>query len=605
MLLSAVNIFGQTQNVDSLVNLLHTKKLTTDEQLELYQNICQYYFTAYDSDKTQEYAEKGLALSKKTKNDLKSAVFNEYIGYAYKDRMNYDTAYIYFERGLELAVKASNIEQQVSAYLDIGAYYGDKEMWDLAYEQFLKALPLSESLEDKTKYISILGNIGSTHRILDNLDKAIHYFELMKEAAEKNNNLPHKRKAYYELGTLHKDKMEYDKSLEYLQSALDISRNTGSKIYEIVCLQMLAQVYSKDEIKDYEKAVQYAKESLSLSESMVNPLVPAVSWGVLSVVYLRQGKYNESLDASYKSMACDTANMKNTIALYTNLTDAYLAIGNSDSAAVYFHKYSYLKDKYITKELQESIAKMETEYETEKKELRIASLEKERRLYIWLGIFGALLAFALGIVLWQTKRNARKEKQLIATRSVLDGEMRERTRLAQDLHDRLSGNLSAMKIELDNQAESLQNIRNKLDTCIRDIRDAAHDIMPSSLQFGMKVALKDFAAQFPNVRFHFFGKENRIDERTEYVVYCCANELVNNSVKHSGAKNIDLQLVQDDKYVTLTVSDDGCGFDEKTVTKGLGLESIRNRVASCNGKIDIAASPDKGTETTIELRVEN
>jgi signal transduction histidine kinase len=56
--------------------------------------------------------------------------------------------------------------------------------------------------------------------------------------------------------------------------------------------------------------------------------------------------------------------------------------------------------------------------------------------------------------------------------------------------------------------------------------------------------------------------------------------------------------------VSLTVQDDGCGFDEKTFVKGDGLQNIRNRIASCRGKLDIASSPGNGTETVIELRVE-
>ncbi|MDR1202063.1 MAG: histidine kinase [Tannerellaceae bacterium] len=120
---------------------------------------------------------------------------------------------------------------------------------------------------------------------------------------------------------------------------------------------------------------------------------------------------------------------------------------------------------------QETLMNMEVLYETEKKEMRIASLEKERQLYIWLGIAGVLLTIALAIVLRQKVKNGQKEKQLIATRSVLDGEMGERTRLARDLHDRLSGNLSAVKIGLnDHSKESLQSINNKLDSCIEEIR---------------------------------------------------------------------------------------------------------------------------------------
>jgi signal transduction histidine kinase len=127
--------------------------------------------------------------------------------------------------------------------------------------------------------------------------------------------------------------------------------------------------------------------------------------------------------------------------------------------------------------------------------------------------------------------------------------------------------------------------------------------MPISLQLGLKTALDDFSAQFPNVRFHFFGKEKRIDERIEFVVYCCANELVNNSVQQSGAQNIDIQLVQGDDYITFTVEDDGCGFDDNSATKGMGLKSIRDRVASCGGKMDVVTSQGKGTETTIEIKI--
>jgi signal transduction histidine kinase len=248
---------------------------------------------------------------------------------------------------------------------------------------------------------------------------------------------------------------------------------------------------------------------------------------------------------------------------------------------------------------------MEVKYETEKKETRIATLEKERRMYVWLGIAGISLLIAVIVALLLAVRSARKERQLAATKAVQDGEMIERERIAKDLHDRLGGSLAAMKIELQS-AEKLQNVGDKLDECIKDVREITHNLLPRSLrQFGMKGALEDFTAQFPNVHFHFFGEEKRIKERLEFIIYCCANELVTNATRYSGAENINVQLVQGEKHVSLTVQDDGCGFDEKNITPGIGLKNIRDRVASCNGKLDIASSPDKGTETIIELRVES
>jgi len=61
--------------------------------------------------------------------------------------------------------------------------------------------------------------------------------------------------------------------------------------------------------------------------------------------------------------------------------------------------------------------------------------------------------------------------------------------------------------------------------------------------------------------------------------------------------------VQGENHIALTVQDDGCGFDEKTIIKGVGLKSVRDRVASCNGKVDIFSSPNKGTETIIQINI--
>jgi signal transduction histidine kinase len=259
----------------------------------------------------------------------------------------------------------------------------------------------------------------------------------------------------------------------------------------------------------------------------------------------------------------------------------------------------------INKDFQYQMVDLQTKYETEKKEMRIASLEKERQLYVWLGVSGIVLALLLGFVLYLTIRNARKKRQLISSEAIQKGEIGERSRIAKDLHDRLGGSLSAMKIGLQN-SESLHDINSKLDVCMKELREIMNNVMPISLQkHGLKGVLEDFSVEFANVHFHFFGEAMRININQEYAMYCCARELVNNALKHSGAATINLQLVQSKKHVSLTVQDDGCGFDEKTVEKGYGLENIRNRVASCRGKLDITSSTGKGTETVIEMKAES
>ena len=306
-----------------------------------------------------------------------------------------------------------------------------------------------------------------------------------------------------------------------------------------------------------------------------------------------------------KVWAVDSTSLSEGVYAAYNLAIANIHLGNKEKAEYYVLHYQEIVFMENEKQMRESITEMEVKYETEKKEMRIASLEKERRLYLWLIISAGLLLVALVIMLLLTIKNARKQRRLVAAEALQEGEIGERARIAKDLHDRLGGSLTAVKIGLKN-AESLQNIDAKIDTCMKELRDITNNIMPRSLQkFGMKGALEDFGAEFPNLRFHFFGEDKRISLNQEYVVYCCARELVNNALKHSGATSINMQLIQSRKHVSLTVQDNGCGFDEKTVVKGDGLLNIRNRVDTCKGKTDIYTAPGKGTETVIELRVES
>ncbi|MDR0796977.1 MAG: histidine kinase [Tannerella sp.] len=261
--------------------------------------------------------------------------------------------------------------------------------------------------------------------------------------------------------------------------------------------------------------------------------------------------------------------------------------------------------RYTEKSFHTTASDLSISYETGKKETRIASLEKERRLYIWLGIAGGMVVVALAVMYRLSVRNARKGQLLVATQAVEEGGIGERARIAADLHDRLVGSLSAVKIGLKN-AEGLPVISEKIDECMKEVREITNNIMPRSLRlFGLKGALEDLCAQFQNVQFHFFGEEKRFKHNLEYTIYCCARELVNNALAHSGASIINIQMVQSRKMVSLTVEDNGFGFDEKTVKKGDGLHNLRNRIASCGGKIDIASVPGKGTETVIQLKIDN
>jgi len=258
--------------------------------------------------------------------------------------------------------------------------------------------------------------------------------------------------------------------------------------------------------------------------------------------------------------------------------------------------------------------------------MELTTLEKDRKLYTIINISGfIILLLAMGVLFFMHRLNKQKrktaeqkvkqleqEKLLIATQAVLDGETAERSRLSRDLHDGLGGMLSVVKLNLKNikqyatmngsDAECFGKAIEMLDQSIGELRRVAHHIMPESLmRYGLKVSLEDFCRVIPGAQFQYLGEDPRLDSRLEVLIYRCAYELVNNAVKHANATAINIQLMVDNGVVSLTVHDNGIGFDPQTISFGIGMENIRTRISAYNGKMTIHSSPDNGTEVSIEI----
>jgi signal transduction histidine kinase len=258
-------------------------------------------------------------------------------------------------------------------------------------------------------------------------------------------------------------------------------------------------------------------------------------------------------------------------------------------------------------------------------------LEEEKQMMTWLSLSGGgvlLLGLATLLILWSWSRQKRRlaeshilqleqEKQLIATQSVLDGELQERSRLAQDLHDGLGSMLTGLKLNLEllkgktstvlDDVQHFDNVMHILDNSMVEMRRLAHHLMPDALhRFGLKAALSDFLREIPNIEFAWFGSDERINnQKREVMIFRIIQELVNNALKHSGASKIGVNVMRESDYIAFTVFDNGCGFDPSATSaaKGMGLSGIRQRVASCDGRLEVSSTQGQGTEINVELKI--
>ena len=212
------------------------------------------------------------------------------------------------------------------------------------------------------------------------------------------------------------------------------------------------------------------------------------------------------------------------------------------------------------------------------------------------------------------------EKKLTATEAVLKGEEQERTRLAKDLHDGLGGMLSGIKYSLNNikgnliltpgDALSFERSIDMLNSSMQEMRRVAHNLMPEALvKFGLDTALKDFCNNINNsgalqVTYQSIGFENaNVPQTTAITIYRIVQELVNNTIKHASASNAIVQLSKADNIISLTVEDDGKGFDASTLKSatGIGWINIQNRIDFLKGRLDVSSQPGKGTSVLVEL----
>ena len=217
---------------------------------------------------------------------------------------------------------------------------------------------------------------------------------------------------------------------------------------------------------------------------------------------------------------------------------------------------------------------------------------------------------------------ARREQAML----ILQAQEEERRRLALELHDESSQNLTALLVHTEILNQSLQALPetaisqaareqlrggfqqlNRLTQgTLEKIRTLAQQLRPSVLDdLGLYAALRWLAEdsrqrlQLP-VELHLERVEDAIRKQElaalyETTLFRVAQESLTNAARHAHAQHISLSLTRDERSIRLQVRDDGCGFDPSQKHRGLGIAGMRERAASLGGKVTIVSQPGQGT----------
>jgi signal transduction histidine kinase len=256
---------------------------------------------------------------------------------------------------------------------------------------------------------------------------------------------------------------------------------------------------------------------------------------------------------------------------------------------------------------------------------REPSVWEQYKRYIIVAVVLMLAQTALiaGLLVQRTKRR-RAELELHASydrirhlsRRLIGEQEAERARIARELHDDVNQQLAILAIELDRirsdhpEAHGAMRISRALQatqSVSAAVRELSHRLHPSRLRLiglvaGLDGLRRDLSPPHLSIAFRHRNVPAEIDPMIALCLFRVAQEGLRNAVKHSGASRISLDLTGGPSCVDLTIADDGKGFDLDGVPNtGLGLMSMKERVESVGGVLEIHAKPASGTRLSVTV----
>jgi signal transduction histidine kinase len=588
--------------------------------------------------KAEEVTEKLLALSRRLRYNQGIGDGLSYLAYFYNYRGEHRRTISNLEEAINHYRISNDIHNLSKCYGNIAISYEALNMNDSAMANRMTAIKLLEKNPTKllaTHYFNLAVQFSNR---LDNADKALFYFKKTEEVASQMKDSAKLALAWSGISHTLNDKKEWKQSLHYAEKAVAIAKLIGHNM----ALSHSYESYSNIllELNRPDAAIEAARLGVDHGETA----------GYTDGVLTNLNRWSKALGkkSDYKAQAAllektlqkvkEFNNIQYYPDIYEGLAIANYHLGNFKKAYEYRVQSGIYSDSNRTERDSRILAELETKYETAQKEKTLSlqklsitekevQLQKSRQMsfYSIAAALGALLIASLLYIHYRNKRRlhqkqlqtVQQEKEIQLLQAVMQGEEKERSRIAKDLHDGVAGMLAAVKMHFNSialqvggvlQTEGYQQGILLLDDASVEVRKTSHNLMPEVLfQHGLDEAIRRYSSNVTNsskllVQYDSIGEMGRFVDSFELSVYRIVQELLNNIVKHSKASEAIVQLSFQDKLLSITIEDNGIGFTKGGQQKdGMGLRSLQSRVKAMNGKIEFDSTAGQGLNAYLEF----
>ena len=314
---------------------------------------------------------------------------------------------------------------------------------------------------------------------------------------------------------------------------------------------------------------------------------------------------------------------------YSLALDTYHAIHDSLTSLNQYRAVQQIMTRVRMRDKEQQITRLNAE-----NTLRADQLRRERRYY---GIILALAGLTIALlVVYLQNRQARtrqrdvlqqsrstqleQQRKLELMENVMQAEDNERRRIADQLHDEVNPMLAIATLNVSSvlahetttspTGQKLRRTQDALTTVSASVRGISHRLTPLFIErYGFRGAIEDLARSINlserlrlDVLVIGFEQPGTYPLTTLNDLYRIIQELVHNILKHAEATHATVEVVEHEPpHLTIMVDDNGVGIRADTLTDGMGLSTIRAKVAYLNGQMAIERKPEGGTLIVIDL----
>lgn len=587
--------------INGLTSLELSKKIN-DESLQLtsYVNLARIYFLQKKNEEASKYANLAIPLAEKLNHIDSQVVLLTIKGSIQKRKGDYVETLILYEKALKKATRYNLDKRKCEIYNNLARLYWVNDNENKALLEVEKSIVLAEK-NNYQKSIVDSYNIKGVLHFSKNKDSSIFYYNKALPLAQKIKNKYFEGVISYNLGDTYLGLNKFSKSLKSLHHAEKIALeiNNNSSLHYI---NLSLGIYF-EKLHKYDKAIKKYKKAI-----------------------YDYGKYVDD----YQRMRA-----------YWILSGVLYHAEDFKQAYLYLEEYLELNETLFDAEKTKEFDTIRTEYEVDKKNNQITLLEKEKELEsikknrIVYGSIVIILILILVVLVYRNRINIQKiikkrdesvfqketerleqEQKLKHIQGLIEGQDKEKNRIAKELHDGVGGMLAGIKLHLFQINTVLKNndingVTNNLTKAFNEIRLLSHDLSTNYIKDkDLFLLLSDLKDQFElsnlfTIEYFIFPEDclKEISFDIKHNLYRILQELFTNISKHAKAQNVSVSFTKQENILVLIVEDDGVGFNFKTISKGIGLKNVEERVLGLKGKLKVETNIDKGTHIIIETPI--